>query len=111
MPAASKLYARELMEEVNADRENHGKHPFEEDDQPLAAGKKPRDNTAKKKLARRKEAGFKTVTRSVTDSDCGLFVTGEHKRQFAHEARRPTSALCTHARDCVKTVQRHIWKD
>ncbi|BAL00729.1 putative transposase for insertion sequence element [Oscillibacter valericigenes Sjm18-20] len=23
----------------------------------------------------------------------------------------PTRHLCTHARDCVKTVQRHIWKD
>ena len=111
IPGASKLYARGLREEVYADREAHGKPPFDEDDQPLAAGKKPRDNTAKKKLARRKKAGFKTVTRSVTNSDCGLFVKGEHKRQFAYKAHSPTRALCTHARDYVKTIQRHIWKD
>ena len=44
------------------------------------------DNTSKKKLARRKKQGFRTVTKSVTDPDCGLFVKGEHKRQFAYEA-------------------------
>ena len=33
-----------------------------------------------------KEQGFRTVTKSVTDPDCGLFVKGEHKRQFAYEA-------------------------
>ena len=32
IPAASKLYARELREEVNADREAHGKKPFDKDD-------------------------------------------------------------------------------
>lgn len=26
------------------------------------------------------------VTKSVTDPDCGLFVKGDHKRQFAYEA-------------------------
>ena len=34
MPVASKHYARELMEEVNADREAHGKKPFDDDDEP-----------------------------------------------------------------------------
>ena len=34
----------------------------------------------------RKKQGFRTVTKSVTDPDCGLFVKGEHKRQFAYEA-------------------------
>lgn len=55
IPAASKHYAKEFMEEVN---------------------------TSKKKLARRKKQGFRTVTKSTTDPDCGLFVKGEHKRQF-----------------------------
>ena len=27
-----------------------------------------------------------TVTKSITDQDCGLFVKGNHKRQFAYEA-------------------------
>ena len=84
IPAASKHYAKELMEEVNADREAHGKKPF--DDEPPTSPRKPKDNTSKKKLARRKKQGFRTVTKSTTDPDCGLFVKGEYKRQFAYEA-------------------------
>lgn len=34
VPVASKHYAKELMEEVNADREAHGKKPFDDDDEP-----------------------------------------------------------------------------
>ena len=86
VPAASKVYAKELMEEVNADRETHGKRPFDDDDEPGAPAKKRRDNTSKKKLARRKKEKKRTVTKSVTDPECGLFVKGEHKRQFAYEA-------------------------
>ena len=90
IPVAAKHYAKELMEEVNQDREAHEKRPFsDEDDQdcdPPVARKK-RDNTSKKKLKRRKkEAKMKTVTKSVTDPDSGLFVKGDHKRQFAYEA-------------------------
>ena len=183
VPVASKHYAKELMEEVNADREAHGKKPFEDDDEPPKSPKKCRDNTSKKKLARRKKEKTHTVTKSITDPDCGLFVKGSHERQFAYEAhtacdkngfvletivtpgnvhdsvafdevydkvtktfpetetllpilptRRPiyattnrdgyreyksdarlcakcpTRELCTHSKDCVKTVQRHIWK-
>ena len=86
IPAASKLYAEELMEEVNADREAHGKKPFDDDNAPPASHGKRRNNTSKKKLARRKKEKTRTVTKSVTDPDCGLFVKGEHKRQFAYEA-------------------------
>ena len=86
IPAASKHYAKELMEEVNADREAHGKKPFDNDDDPSAPTGKRRDNTSKKKLARRKKEKPRTVTKSLTDPDCGLFVKGEHKRQFAYEA-------------------------
>lgn len=87
---AAKRYAKELMAEVNADREAHGKKPFAEDDDdtpaPPRAGK-PNKNTSRKKLARRKkEAKKKTVTRSTTDPDCGLFVKGEHQKQLAYEA-------------------------
>lgn len=87
IPAASKHYAKELMDEVNADREAHGKKPLDDDDdaQPPAS-QKHKDNTSRKKLARRKKGKVRTVTRSVTDPDCGLFVKGEHKRQFAYEA-------------------------
>ena len=86
IPVASKHYAKELMEEVNADRQAHGKKPFDDNDEPPAPTKKSRDNTSKKKLARRKKEKLRTVKRSVTDPDSGLFVKGEHKRQFAYEA-------------------------
>ena len=87
VPAASRHYAKELMKEVNADREAHGKKPFEDDeDDPPTAPKKRRDNTSRKKLARRKKEKLHTVTKSATDPECGLFVKGEHKRQFAYEA-------------------------
>ena len=86
IPVASKRYAKELMEEVNADREIHGKNPFDDDNEPPAPPKKKRDNTSKRKQARRKKQKTHTVTRSVTDPECGLFVKGDHKRQFAYEA-------------------------
>ena len=86
IPAVSKRYAKELMEEVNADREAHGKEPFDDDEPPKSGGKKRRDNTSRKKLARRKKEKTRTVIKSVTDPDCGMFVKGEHQRQFAYEA-------------------------
>ena len=86
VPVASKRYASELMKEVNSDREEHGKKPFDDDDDnnELPTFPKPDKNTSKKKLARRKK--MKTVTQSVTDPESGLFVKGDHKRQFAYEA-------------------------
>ena len=87
MPVASRHYAKELMAEVNADREAHGKKPFDDDnDEPPTAPKKRKDNTSKKKLARRKKEKTRFVTKSITDPDSGLFVKGDHKRQFAYEA-------------------------
>lgn len=81
VPVLSKHYAKELMEEVNADRQAHGKKPFDDDDKPP---KPKRDNTSKKKQVRRKKE--RKATKSVTDPDSGLFVKGEHKREFAYEA-------------------------
>ena len=87
VPTASRHYAKELMKEVNADREAHGKKPFDDDDDDTPAPpKKRKDNTSGKKLSRRKKEKPRTVTKSVTDPECGLFVKGEHKRQFAYEA-------------------------
>lgn len=34
VPVAAKIYAEELMEEVNADREAHGKKPFDDEEPP-----------------------------------------------------------------------------
>lgn len=90
VPVAAKRYAKELIDEVNADREAHEKKPFAEDeedetsnDSPPAPPKKKQDNTSKKKLKKRKkEEKKKTVTKSTTDPDCDLFVKGDHKKQF-----------------------------
>ena len=69
----AKVYAEQLREEVNAEREKLGKKPIEDEkddndeDDPQGGG------TVEK-------------TVSTTDPDCGMFVKGEHERQFAYEA-------------------------
>ena len=67
------MYSGQLRREVNAEREKLGKKPIEDDhddDEP----KSP--------------AGGGTVEKTVstTDPDSGMFVKGEHERQFAYEA-------------------------
>ena len=88
VPVAAKRYADELMEEINQDREAHGKKPFDKDDDDKNKPSKPNKNTSKKKLARRKKAEkqAKKSVKSKTDPESGMFVKGEHKRQFAYEA-------------------------
>ena len=70
---AAKVYAGKLREEVNAEREKLGKKPIEDgdddDDPKPPKGGKPKEKTV-----------------STTDPDCGMFVKGEHERQFAYEA-------------------------
>ncbi|MCD8143781.1 MAG: transposase, partial [Oscillospiraceae bacterium] len=58
--------------EVNAERAKLGKKPIEEDDGD-EGGSTPGGGTTEK-------------TVSTTDPDCGMFVKGEHERQFAYEA-------------------------
>lgn len=93
VPVMAKRYAEELMQEVNADRVARGKKPFEtddSDDDEKKSPKKKKDNTSKKKIAnRKKEAKKKTIKQSTTDPECGLFVKGEHQKQFAYEATPP----------------------
>lgn len=64
-------YKRDLLIEINADREEHGKKPFDDDhdDDP--------DGTATEQ---------KEVKESVTDPDCGIFHKGEKERCFAYTA-------------------------
>ena len=69
---AAKVYSGQLRREVNVEREKLGKKPIEEEDDenhPQGGGG---------------ETVEKTV--STTDPDCGMFVKGEHERQFAYEA-------------------------
>ena len=69
---AAKVYSGQLRREVNEEREKLGKKPIEdEDDENHPQG-----------------GGGETVEKTVstTDPDCGMFVKGEHERQFAYEA-------------------------
>lgn len=79
IPTASRIYDEQLRAEINADRESHDKPPFDDD----AKAKNKRDNTSRKKLARRKKDG--TAAKSTTDPDSGLFCKGEHQKCFAYE--------------------------
>lgn len=65
VPEAAHRYAAELMAEVNADREEHEKKPFDDDPKPPT---------------------IKEITVSTTDPESGMFHKGEHKRCFAYEA-------------------------
>lgn len=67
---AAKVYEEELRKEVNEEREKLGKAPIEEDN---GNDETPGGGTVEK-------------TASTTDPECGMFVKGEHERQFAYEA-------------------------
>ena len=98
-------YENELKEEIQKDREAHGKRPLkdltvvdDEDDMPEADDNeddvppspppestsrgKPNKNTSKKKIARRKQE--KHVKKSTSDPESGWFRKGEHKHVFAY---------------------------
>ena len=66
----ARVYAEQLQKEVNEEREKLGKKPIEEenDEDPPKGG------------------GSREKTVSRTDPDCGMFVKGEHERQFAYKA-------------------------
>lgn len=66
IPEAAKVYGEQLLEEINQDRENHDKKPFNGDNKP------PKE---------------KIVNQSTTDSECGVFHKGEHKKCFAYTAQ------------------------
>ena len=70
----AKVYTEQLRQEVNAEREKLGKKPVEDDD--------PEDPEQNGGPGGQTEE--KTV--STTDPDCGMFIKGEHERQFAYEA-------------------------
>jgi len=72
---AAKVYSGQLRREVNAEREALGKKPIEDDDE---------DDNDPQTPTGGGEMTEKTV--STTDPDSGMFVKGEHERQFAYEA-------------------------
>ena len=71
----AKIYAEQLRKEVNAEREALGKKPIED----KAEDDDSDDDTPS-------SGGTVEKTVSTTDPDCGMFVKGEHERQFAYEA-------------------------
>lgn len=66
IPQAARTYEEQLMEEINKDRADHGKKPFDDN-----GGTPPKT---------------KEITQSTTDPESGLFHKGEHKKCFAYGA-------------------------
>lgn len=62
----ARVYDEQLREEINADRQAHGKKQLKNKDD---------DNTPPQE---------REITVSTTDPDCGLFHKGEHKVEFAY---------------------------
>ena len=61
---AARAYEEQLRQEINEDREKHGKKPFEDDGDPPE----------------------REIAVSTVDPDCGLFHKGEHKKEMAYSA-------------------------
>ena len=59
VPVAAKRYRDELLAEVNADREAHGKKPLDEEDGPPKSGGQKKDNTSQKKAGPEEEGSKK----------------------------------------------------
>ena len=74
---AAKIYSEQLRKEVNEERIKLGKKPIEEE-------KDDSDDKTDPPGGGKVEMTEKTV--STTDPDCGMFVKGDHERQFAYEA-------------------------
>ena len=149
IPAAARHYAKELMEEVNADREAHGKKPFDEvydkvtENFPQveavvadAAYKTPHickkvfDDGRVLSTAYKRPQTMKNGHewwKYVYDEFYNCVICPEYQplkysttnrdgyREYKSDpnicAACPTRERCTHSKDCIKTVQRHIWKD
>lgn len=65
VPVEAKHYYQELLKEINEDRAEHDKRPFNDNDEPPPT---------------------KNIKKSTTDPDCGDFHKGEHQRCFAYTA-------------------------
>lgn len=73
VPAAVKQYEKILHQELNEDREAHGKKPFDDEDE----GTPPAE---------------KKISVSSTDPESGLFHKGEHEKCFAYGAHTACDA-------------------
>lgn len=86
-------YEKELREEIDRDREAHGKKPLKDEKEDEEDPKPPKDsgkgtlnpNTSKKKRARKKKE--KHSKQSTSDPESGWFRKGEHKNVFAYSVQ------------------------
>ena len=86
-------YEKELQEEIQRDREAHGKRALKEEKQNNEEETKPskdgqgkaNPNTSKKKQARQKKE--KHIKKSISDPESGWFRKGEHKHVFAYSVQ------------------------
>lgn len=86
-------YEKELREEIDWDREAHGKKPLKDEREDEEKAKPPKEsgkgklnpNTSKKKRARRKKE--KHIKQSTSDPESGWFRKGEHKNVFAYSVQ------------------------
>lgn len=78
--AEARRYQKELDEEIDRDREEHGKKPLKD--------KKNDDDESDHGNGEGGAGGtnVKEVTKSTTDPECGMFHKGEHEKQFAYIA-------------------------
>lgn len=88
----AKRYQSQLDEEINSDREAHGKEPFDTDSKDDGSyggndvnGTDSSDGGSKR-TGRKTNTTEKEVVVSTTDPDCGLFHKGEHEKQMAYIA-------------------------
>jgi transposase/transcription elongation factor Elf1 len=70
-------YEAQLREEINTDREAHGKKPLTHPNESADSPGTPDGNDDS-------DAQTHEVKTSTTDPDCGLFHKGEHKKEFAY---------------------------
>ena len=136
-PKEAKRYARELFEEVNKDREEHGKKPFSDD-----SDKKPPEEKETVVSTTDPESGRTPATcytRPKTkeyghpwwtyvydeyfdDVICpeyrALHYTTTNRDGYREYKSRtyfckncPTRTQCTETAKCEKTVLRHVWQD
>ncbi len=88
--AEARRYQSQLDEEINSDREAHGKEPFDTDGKDDSSYGGNDVNSTDNSDCSSKSAGSKTNTAekevvvSTTDPDCGLFHKGEHEKQMAY---------------------------
>ena len=74
----AKIYSEQLRKEIDAERAALGKPPIEDKDEDDDDEAPPQGGGSAKEVVER--------TVSTTDPDSGMFIKGEHERQFAYKA-------------------------